>query len=152
MKKLGMTCLLSTFFLSSAGINAAAQTTELTANFQSDYVLNIPANQTITERNAEIGNLFVTGDIAPNQVVDVSVTTNKFVRVGSNDDLDFTLKYDNSSKDLSTYAFSEADIQKDSEKKLDLWTDITENDWSNAKAGEYNGSIIFTANLTDQPE
>jgi|GEM_PF-2435452 len=130
------------------GSQALAEETELTANFDSDYILTIPANQTITAKNVNIGDLYVTGNIAPAQVIKVTSEVKHFERVGSNDILPFTLKYNNSSEVLESYNFGEEDIVSGAEKKLDLFTDISNNDWSNAKAGEYKGSIVFTATLT----
>ncbi|MGH1892474.1 hypothetical protein ABE905_13715 [Enterococcus durans] len=127
-----------------------ADTTELTANFESNYILNIPSNQTITEKNVNIGDLYVTGDIAPNQAVKVATEVKQFERVGSNDVLPFTLKYNQSTDELTDYSFAETDILSGSETKLDLWSDIKDDDWSNAKAGEYKGSIVFTAELKEQ--
>lgn len=135
--------------ISSMGIQGNADTTELTANFQSDYVMHIPLGQEITDKQTNIGDLYITGDIAPTHAVEVEVATNQFVRKNSSDVLDFTLMYDNSTAELESYLFNEEDIQAGSETKVDLWTNITQTDWDNAKAGEYNGSIIFTANLRE---
>ena len=129
------------------GSQALAEETELTANFDSDYILTIPANQTITEKNVSIGDLYVTGNIAPDQVIKVTSEVKQFERVGSNDTLPFTLKYNNSSEVLESYNFGEEDIILGTEKKLDLFTDINSTDGSNAKAGEYKGSLVFTATL-----
>lgn len=134
----------------SASTVALADTTELTANFESNYILNIPSNQTITEKNVNIGDLYVTGDIAPDQIVRVTTEVNQFERVGSNDVLPFTLKYNQSTDELADYSFAETDILAGSETKLDLWSDIKDVDWTNAKAGEYKGSIVFTAELKEQ--
>lgn len=130
------------------GSSALAEETELTANFDSDYILTIPANQTITEKNVNIGDLYVTGNIASDQMIKVTSEVKHFERVGSNYILPFTLKYSNSTEVLESYNFGEEDIVSGAEKKLDLFTDINDNDWSNAKAGEYKGSIVFTATLT----
>ncbi|MFK4878539.1 hypothetical protein ACI1UB_05795 [Lactococcus petauri] len=130
------------------GSPTLAEETELTANFDSDYILTIPANQTITEKNVNIGDLYVTGNIAPDQMIKVTSKVKHFERVGSNEILPFTLKYSNSTEVLESYNFGEEDIVSGTEKKLDLFTDINDNDWSNAKAGEYKGSIVFTATLT----
>ncbi|MGM0214220.1 hypothetical protein [Enterococcus sp. AZ109] len=141
--------LLASFIPLSTSTVALADTTELTANFESTYVLTIPSNQTITEKNVNIGDLYVTGDIAPDQLVQVTAETKQFERVGSNDVLPFVLKHNQSSTLLEDFQFEEADMLSGSETKLDLWTDINETDWSNAKAGEYKGSIVFTAELTE---
>lgn len=130
------------------GSPTLAEETELTANFDSDYILTIPANQTIREKNVNIGDLYVTGNIAPDQMIKVTSEVKHFERVGSNDILPFTLKYSSSTEVLESYNFGEEDIISGVEKKLDLFTDINDNDWSNAKAGEYKGSIVFTATLT----
>ena len=142
--------ILAGFISLAANAAVSADTTELTANFDSDYLLNIPANQTITDKNVNIGDLFVTGDIAPNQVVKVATETKQFERVGSNDVIPFTLKYNQSSTVLNSYDFEEAGILSGAETKIDLWTDISEVNWTSAKAGEYKGSIVFTASLVEK--
>ncbi|WP_430608992.1 hypothetical protein [Enterococcus sp. MSG3310] len=134
----------------SVSTTVLADTTELTANFESNYILNIPSNQTITDKNVNIGDLYVTGDIAPDQTVKVTAEVNQFERVGSNDVLPFTIKCNQSTDELADYYFSETDILAGSETKLDLWSDINEADWTNAKAGEYKGSIVFTAELKEE--
>lgn len=145
--------ILSSILLLSLGLlstnQATADTTELTANFQSDYVMHIPLGQEITERKTNIGDLYITGDIAPTHAVEVDVATNQFERKNSSDVLGFSLMYDNSTAELESYLFNEEDIQAGNETKVDLWTNITQTDWDNAKAGEYYGSIVFTANLRE---
>ncbi len=148
LNKLGF--LLAGVIPLSVSTTVLADTTELTANFESNYILNIPSNQTITDKNVNIGDLYVTGDIAPDQTVKVTTVVNQFERVGSNDVLPFTIKYNQSTDELADYSFSETDILAGSETKLGLWSDINEEDWSNAKAGEYKGSIVFTAELKEE--
>lgn len=146
MKK-GLTGLLLVTLLAGFATPVhAAQTTELHANVGSSYVLTIPKETNIDVNALSTplnGTVKVTGNITATQNVVVSSTTNPLHNDVDNVDLPYTLKMGNNT--LTSMSFSQSDLTNAKEVQLNVA--ISQEDWNQAKAGEYNGSIVFNATL-----
>lgn len=147
MKKLLAVSLLVTVGIGVGAVNASAETTELTAEFTSDYTLTIPKNQTIKTDSTEIGDMFISGTITPTQTITVGMAHDEFARVGGSETLAYTLE--TADAEVSSVDFNEIDIIPDAEKKVPLSVVIPTDKFEAAKAGEYKSSVIFTVKLND---
>ena len=129
--------------------------TTITANVQSTYTLSIPASTQIefeatsTELN---GKLKVTGNVLPMQEVVVTAQADKFYNAAQNKDLPYRLM--NGQTEFSSDVWDEDTLrdglQEEKGKAIQLSIAIDEADWKTAEAGEYTGTITFTANLQDK--
>lgn len=123
--------------------------TEVTANVASDYVLTIPAKTEIafnaTSTNLA-GTLKVTGNVLPTQEVKVTATPNALHNEVQNTDLPYTLK--KGAEIFTADTWNETELREET-KAVQLSIAITEAEWNKAEAGNYTGSITFTANLQD---
>lgn len=133
-------------------VHAAEETTEKTTTIntsvESKYELTIPANTTIdfnkpsTELN---GKLKVTGNVKPSQTVTVSAATNKLENQdNAGASIDFVLK--NEGSNFTSETWNETEL-RDGTKEIPLKVAIEQSAWDSAKAGDYTGSIVFTAEL-----
>lgn len=155
MKKRILVGTMSLVLLLAVAIPVSAEdkedTTPIEASVPSTYTLTIPAETNI-EFNAEStdleGVLKVTGNVLPSQSVQVTATTKALHNSVQNTDLPYALKYDGN--EFTSAEWSETELRAGLEgdgKELTLNIAITQADWNNAKAGTYEGSIVFTATL-----
>lgn len=157
MKKRILAGTISLVLLLAVAIPVSAEdkegTTPIEASVSSTYTLTIPAETNI-EFNAEStdlkGVLKVTGNVLPTQSVQVTATTNALHNSVQNTDLPYTLKYDGN--EFTSADWNETELRAGLEgdgkgKELSLNIAITKADWNNAKAGKYEGSIVFKAAL-----
>lgn len=133
----------------SAQDNTETKDTTIKANIQSTYTLTIPAETTIdfeaTSTNLT-GALKVTGNVLPTQEVEVTAQAKAFHNEVQNTDLPYKLIDKRNNSEFTTATWSEDEL-RDGSKELTLSVDITKDAWSVAEAGDYKGSITFTANL-----
>ena len=129
-------------------VSAEEQTTELTASVESEYILTIPSETEIIFENTSTplnGKLKVTGNVLPTQTVSVSAKLNPLHNAVRNTDLPYKLM--NGTEEFQTTVWNEAELRAEQPKELQLSVNITADDWKQAKAGDYAGSIVFTATM-----
>lgn len=155
MKKTMITGFTALMLMGTMALPVSAQElqktgdTEVTANVASDYVLTIPAKTEIAFNATSTdlaGTLTVTGNVLPTQEVEVTATPNALHNEAQNTDLPYTLKKDSETFIADTW--NETELREET-KDVQLSIAITEAEWNKAEAGNYTGSITFTANLKD---
>lgn len=127
--------------------------TDLNAKVNSAYELTIPAKTTITFGNTSTslnGKLKVSGNVDVGETVTVTATPNALKNASHNVELPYTLM--NGQAAFTTANWSETELREGLEgdgkgKELQLSVAITKDAWEAAKAGNYAGSITFTAEL-----
>lgn len=155
MKKRIPAVALSLVLLLAVAIPVSAEdkeeTTTIEVSIPSTYILTIPS-ETDIEFNAEStdleGVLKVTGNVLPSQSVGVTATTNALHNSVQDTDLPYTLKCDGN--EFTFAEWNETELRAGLTgvgKELKLSVDIDSTEWNNAKAGKYEGSIVFTATL-----
>lgn len=129
-----------------------AQETKLTAKVASDYILTIPAMQTIREDSLStpIGEVKVTGTIHPTEEVKVTVTkAGNFVSTtNAGDVIPFALNVKDTTTPFTEAVWDEEAI--DEKKTYPLSVEITQAAWDNADAGDYQTTLVFTAALQEK--
>lgn len=145
MKKRRIALLLSSLALFPIVALAEEQSTELTVEIPSEYTLTIPAttqNIQYKQEVTELGTLKVQGNLAAGQKV--KVTAAKTLLTYKSQVIPFSLKNgENAEWTQDTWTEAEAN----SGKEIPLKVNITSEDWAKAKAGKYQGKIIFTSSL-----
>ena len=135
----------------SAQDNTESKDTSITAKIQSTYTLSIPASTTIDFEKTSTNlkeTLKVTGNVLPTQEVAVTAKAGAFHNKVQNTDLPYKLIDKRNNSEFTTATWSEDEL-RDGSKELTLSVDITKEAWDAAEAGNYEGSITFTANLQD---
>lgn len=131
-------------------VSAEEKTTEITASVKSEYTLSIPANTDIdfnaTSTNLD-GTLKVTGNVLPTQTVTVSTQANRLYN--SVQDTSLPYKLMNGQSEFQSATWNENELRAETPKEFQLSIAITEADWNQAEAGDYSGSIVFTATMND---
>lgn len=129
--------------------------TTITANVQSTYTLSIPADTTVKFEATSTdlsGKLKVSGNVLPTQEVVVTAQADTFHNTAQNTDLPYKLM--NGSEEFTTATWDEntlrAGLQEEQGTAIQLSIAIDESDWKTAEAGDYTGTITFTANLQDK--
>lgn len=129
-------------------VHAAEKTTTINTSVESKYELTIPAttdiafNATSTNLN---GELKVTGNVKPNETVTVSAVKNKLENQdNASAEIDFALKQ--GTGDFTSATWNEQELREKT-KAISLSVAIEQSAWDNAKAGNYTGGIVFTAEL-----
>lgn len=150
MKKTILTLLLAIIVLGMGTVNVFASDnkqqggTDLEIINESEWLLHIPANQTITAANTVIGAVYISGSIEPTQNVEVTVSNEGFFsRRNHSDVLNFDLLEDG--KPVETILFLEEDVTR--ELKHSLMVGIDNDDFALTKAGSYHTNISFEAQL-----
>lgn len=137
----------------SAQENTESKDTTIKANIQSVYTLTIPAETQIefedTSTNLD-GALKVTGNVLPSQEVEVTAAAGAFHNTVQGTDLPYKLM--NGQEEFKTATWNETELRngfenEENAKQIPLSIAIKESDWQFAEAGDYEGSITFTANL-----
>ncbi len=139
----------------SAQENTESKDTTIRATIQSTYTLTIPAETTIdfeaVSTNLE-GELKVAGNVLPSQEVEVTANAGTFHNTVQNTDLPYKLM--NGQEEFKTSTWDEdtlrAGLQEGQGKAIPLSIAIEEADWETAEAGEYTGTITFTATLQEK--
>ena len=127
---------------------ADSKTMELNAYVESTYTLTIPSkteivfNSTSTDLN---GTLKVTGNVRPMQKVTVKAELNALHNAVQNTNLPYKLM--SGGGEFQAADWSETELRAAEPKELQLSVDIAAEDWNQAKGGEYQGNIVFTAEL-----
>lgn len=129
-------------------VYAEEKTTAINTSVESKYELTIPTttdiafNVTSTNLN---GELKVTGNVKPNETVTVSAVKNKLENQdNAGAEIDFALKQ--GTGDFTSATWNEQELIEET-KAISLSVAIEQSAWDNAKAGEYTGGIVFTAEL-----
>lgn len=157
--------ILAVFLAAAAVFPAGASEKEddyetiLTAAVPASYTLTIPQTTNIvymSESTNLKGELTVSGNVDTNQKVTVTAEANPLHNASHNADLPYTLKLGNDV--FTTAEWSEDELRNGLEgsgkegKKLQLSVAITTEDWEAAKAGAYEGNIIFKAVLQSETQ
>ena len=127
---------------------ADSKTMELNAYVESTYTLTIPSkteivfNSTSTDLN---GTLKVTGNVRPMQKVTVKAELNALHNAVQNTNLPYKLM--SGAVEFQAADWSETELRAAEPKELQLSVDIAAEDWNQAKGGEYQVNIVFTAEL-----
>lgn len=126
--------------------------TTIKAKIDSTYTLTIPLETEIAF-NAETTNLAsklkVTGNVLPTQKVDVTATSGNFHNSVQDTDLPYTLKDDKGAFTGASWSADELRAGLEGKgKEIGLSINIAPSDWNQAKAGDYTGTITFTAAMT----
>lgn len=163
MKKKMIAGALSLAMLSAMAIPVYAEentvktgTTPIEASIPSVYTLTIPSETDIQFNAASTdlkGVLKVTGNVLPTQSVKVSVETKALENSVQKTTLPYTLKYNGSVFTSDEWDETElrAGLAGEGEgKELTLSVAIESADWASAKAGTYEGSIVFTAAMQEK--
>ena len=137
----------------SAQDNTETKDTTIKANIQSTYTLTIPAETDIAFEATSTslnGTLKVTGNVLPSQEVEVTAQAKDFHNHAQNADLPYKLM--NGQEEFKIATWNETELRNGFEnsqnaKEIQLSIAIEESNWKTAKAGDYEGSITFTANL-----
>lgn len=152
MKRKALAGIMSLALMAAVAVPVHAETenktTTINTRVESKYELTIPANTTIdfnkpsTELN---GKLKVTGNVKPSQTVTVSAATNKLENQdNAGASIDFALKQ--GASDFTSETWNETEL-RDGTKEFLLSVAIDQSAWDSAKAGDYTGGIVFTAEL-----
>lgn len=130
--------------VSAAGITS--QTTTLTTTIDSSYTMSIPMNQTISLNTitTEIGAVAVTGNLKTDEEVAVTIEKTAFTTENTG-----TIPYRLLSEGnaVASLTWSEAEARNDAPKSYPLTVTIDEEQWRQARAGDYTATITFTAEI-----
>ena len=155
MKKIiSGTLALALATMMSVPINATSQSTTISAKIESDYKLTIPAKTEINYGSTSSdlkGELKVTGNVEANEVVKVTVGTSAFYNDKHKEEIAYTLVKDG--KKFTGEVWDETELRdglNGNAKEVQLAINIERDEWLKAKAGEYIGSITFTASLQNE--
>lgn len=123
------------------------KTTEISTSVASTYILTIPAKTEIEfdEESTDLnGTLKVTGNVLPTQSVVVTVETHDLENSVQNTILPYALM--NGTEKFETATWNEEELRAEN-KEFQLSVAIEQEDWNRAKAGSYEGSIVFIADM-----
>lgn len=153
----GLTALA---LIGAMALPASAQDTEtkdttIKARIQSVYTLTIPAETQIDFEAASTdlaGKLKVTGNVLPSQEVSVTAQAKDFHNKVQNTNLPYKLM--EGQAEFQTAVWDEDTLRAGLSgtgygKEIQLSIAIGEDDWKTAEAGDYEGTITFTALLQD---
>lgn len=151
-KKLFAGMLATTMGLALAlPVYAEDKTTDLKADVPSSYTLTIPEKTDISYGSESVdlkGILKVSGNVRTTEIVKVSAVSNPLTLVGGTETLPYTLK--SGENPFTSATWSETDLRDGlagAGKSFQLSVAIDKTVWETAKAGTYNGGIVFTAEL-----
>lgn len=136
-----------------------AGTVKVTSNVHSNFTLQIPSSFELgyNHLDANIGDVSIKNDP---QNGGYGITAGKVVNVtekhqalendsDKNNKIEFTVSDSIGEKDNSfgTQTFTNKDVLIG--KKVDVYMHVTQDQWNQAKAGNFSGSITFKATLAD---
>lgn len=151
-----MSAALATAMMMAVPVGATApepqrDSTTVTTDIASSFVLTIPATTNITygvERTQITGTLKVTGNVDTNEQVTVAVETSPLHNQTHNENIIYTVTASETGEDAFTGdVWTETEL-RDETKEIPLYVLISGDAWSQAKAGDYEGTITFTAQLS----
>ena len=133
-----------------------AGTVEVTSNVHSNFTLQIPSSFELgyNHLDAKIGGVSIKNDpqnggygITAGKVVNVTEKHQALKNNGNK--IEFTVSGSEDKKDNSfgTQTFTNKDVLIG--KEVPVYMHVTQDQWNQAKAGNYTGSITFTATLAD---
>lgn len=141
----------------SAQDNTESKDTTITANIQSTYTLTIPSETQIAFESPSTdlnGKLKVAGNVRNGEEVIVTVSKTAFHNEEQGTDLPYMLVNKEDGKVFTDMTWDEDTLRAGltgTGKEVQLSVNIKETDWKTAEAGEYEGTITFTADLQEQP-
>ncbi len=133
--------------------NTQTKDTKLSAEVGSTYQLTIPAATTINYGSLSTnlsGALKVSGNVDVGEKVTVTATSNPLRNESHGENLSYTLM--SGTAVFTTADWSEEELRRGLEgagsgKEISLSVAITAEAWAAAKAGSYEGSVTFKAEL-----
>ncbi|KRM63978.1 hypothetical protein FC14_GL000100 [Ligilactobacillus agilis DSM 20509] len=140
-------------------VNDKDGTVEVTSNVHSNFTLQIPSSFELgyNHLDAYIGDVSIKNDP---QNGGYGITAGKVVNVtekhqalqndsDKNNKIEFTVSGSEDKKDNSfgTQTFTNQDMFNN--RQVPVFMHVTQDQWNQAKAGNYTGSITFTATLAD---
>ncbi len=139
----------------SAQGSTESKDTTIKASVQSVYTLSIPAETQIAfeaDSTDLAGALKVSGNVLPSQAVKVEVQAGAFHNHVQNTDLPYTLVNKADGNAFTGDTWDEDTLRAGLEgagtgKEIQLAVNIADTDWEAAEAGDYEGTITFTADL-----
>lgn len=154
---MGLTALA---LMGAMALPVSAQETQedstiIKATIQSDYTLTIPAETAIEFQATSTslnGKLKVKGNVLPTQEVIVTAQAKAFHNKVQDKDLPYKLIDKRNGSEFTSATWDEDTLRaglagEGQGKELPLSVDITKENWDKAEAGNYEGSIVFTARL-----
>lgn len=153
MKKKVLTAVMCTLLTGAAALPVSAEEkqTDIEATVGSEYILTIPGRTVITPGTAASplnGELKVTGNVRPSEIVTVSVSSGAFANAEQGTQLAYSLTDHETDAVFSGAIWNEEELRSGN-KSYSLDIDIAEAAWEAAEAGAYKGTITFTATLSD---
>lgn len=125
---------------------------QIKTEVDSSYTLTIPQNTDIEFEKTSTqlsGALKVSGNVDTDEQVTVTATANPLSKA-SGETIDYALT--DGTAAFTGAVWDEAELRAgltnaEGQKAIDLYIEITEDEWSQAKAGSYAGTITFVASL-----
>lgn len=150
----GMLCMMMAVSV-AVPVSAAEkpESTTLTTDVASEYMLTIPMDMEIPFGSEEtgIGSVKVTGNVKPAETVKVDVETGNFISQDDpQDTIALTLINKNDNSEFGISIWNEKDM-RDETKEIPLAVQVKEEDWAKAYAGTYQTTLTFTASLITPP-
>lgn len=146
--------LLTTAIMPVYAESPSQQSGELQIKTEVDsaYTLTIPQNADIEfERTSTqlSGALKVSGNVDTDEQVTVTATANPLSKT-TGETIDYTLT--DGSNVFRQAVWNESELRagltnEEGQKAIDLFIEITQDEWNQAKAGSYTGSVTFVASL-----
>lgn len=141
---------VSTATINEDNAQGSVNSTLVTSDISSSFTMSIPATAAITYgvEDSNIGNLNVYGNLTSQQEVNVTVANKAFA---NKSDASYTLPYkvtDGSGNELSNLTYDAQSIKN--HLATPVHVRISKTDWQVAHAGQYEGSITFTATLRNK--
>lgn len=138
--------------VSAAAPEDQTSSTQLNAEVDSKYTLTIPSTTNIqfNELSTKLdGELKVTGNVDTDEQIVVKATANPLTKT-SGEKIDYKLT--DGTTDFTGAVWNEAELRAglanaEGQKAIDLFIEITQDEWNQAKAGSYTGNVTFVASL-----
>lgn len=147
--------MMSALMIAGMAVPAAASQQEksvtVTTNIASSFTLSIPSATSINPGNIKTkmsGVLQVTGNVDADEQVTVSVTTTPLHNT-SGGEIDYVITAGNDTEAFTGDTWNETELRANTPKEISLYVNIAKNDWLQARAGAYTGTVTFTAQLTN---
>jgi len=134
----------------SVAATSDTQTTTLEIDVESTYTLSIPKSQNIVFEVAttDIGEVKMEGNIRLDEEIIVDVTRTEFESLDDPaDKIDYTLTLSGEETEFVGAVWSESSLYSGTATIYPLTVNITQQEWDNARAGNYKSVITFTAKI-----
>lgn len=150
-----MSVLLATGMTMPVGAANPGQqsgSTQLNTSVESSFILTIPATTNIVFNETKTqmpGSLKVSGNVDTNDWVLVVATTNPLEKI-TGESIDYSLT--DGTNVFTDARWNETELRAgltsaEGQKEIPLFVEITEEEWKQAKAGNYTGTVTFVAGL-----